>query len=254
VLWYYCDESYDNDKGVFTVAGLIAEESEWRAFEKRWHHIPNKFGVSRFHGSHLNAREHEFEGWDHKKSKQFTSKLIARITERKVHLVSCSIMLKPYKKLPVLAKNRLGTPYELCFKHCITLIAEQTIPLINPNGKFSVIYDHDTELGSKPVEMFMLMKNDSKWAHHYKLGTCAPGCWQEHLALQCADAVAYDTFKLLQTTSWKKPRISLQKILKGIPHIGICFDDDVLQQILPRVLASEDGTIICVDPTIRVNA
>lgn len=125
MLWYYCDESYH--EAVYTVAGLIAEASEWNAFEKRWHHIPKKFGVSRFHASHLNAKGHEFEGWGAQKSKQFTVKLISRIVERRMHLVSCSVIRKPYDKLPLLAKERLGTPYELCFKHCITLAAEQTI-------------------------------------------------------------------------------------------------------------------------------
>jgi len=122
--------------GVYTVAGLIAEATEWDAFEKRWHHVPGKFGVSRFHASHLNAKDYEFEGWTDRKSKQFTVKLIKRIVERRAHLVSCSVMRKPYDKLPPLAKQRLGTPYELCFKHCITLAAEQTIPRINPNGQF----------------------------------------------------------------------------------------------------------------------
>ncbi len=236
VLWYYCDESYDD--GVYTVAGLIAETSEWEAFEKRWHHIPKQFGVSRFHASHLNAKEHEFQGWDPGRSKRFTIKLIKRIVERRMHLVSCSVMRKPYDKLPPLAKERLGTPYELCFKHCITLVAEQTIPRLNPNKQFSVIYDHDTELGSKPSDLFMLMKNDSNWPHRYKLRECAAGRWQDHIPLQAADAVAYDTFKLLHTESWKRKRISSQNILKGIEHIGVCFDKHVFQQILPRVLAA----------------
>jgi hypothetical protein len=248
VLWYYCDESYD--KGVYTVAGLIAEATEWDAFEKRWHHVPGKFGVSRFHASHLNAKDHEFEGWTDRKSKQFTVKLIKRIVERRAHLVSCSVMREPYEKLPPLAKQRLGTPYELCFKHCITLAAEQTVPRISPNGQFSVIYDHNTDLGTTPVELFMMMKNDIKWAHRHKLGTCAPGSWQDYLPLQPADAVAFDTFKLLHQQSWKKVRISLRKILTGIEHIGVCFDEDVFASILPRVLAAGEGTIICVDPII----
>jgi hypothetical protein len=247
MLKLFCDESYD--PGIYTVAGLIASEQQWEKFERRWTGVPQEFGVSRFHASHLNCYGGEFEGWrGTDKGKNFSTRLIKAITQRTMVLVSCSVFRAPYDELPDVARQRLGSPYELCFKHCIALAAEQAIPRLEKDARFSVVYERDTEIGTKPTQIFDLMREDQSWKYRSRLITSAPGSWEDFMPLQPADMVAYETFKLLHNAGWPVVREALRKVLKNTPHIGVCFDKEVLQRILPKVVAQE-GTVI-VDPSI----
>jgi len=205
MLWFYCDESYDSkskEPNVYVVGGLAADESVWEKIERSWNWKNRRVGVPHFHASHLNAHDHEFKGWTKQRAKRYSSDLLKILVrqKRKLHAVSVGLLAKDYARIiNEEGRVRLGNPYILCFKECIALLAEE---LHRPqNGwdkdvKFSVILEQ-TRFQNEAIGVFYKMKAHPTWQAAYRLGTCAPGSRDEFIALQPADLIAYETFRLI---------------------------------------------------------
>jgi hypothetical protein len=144
LLTFFGDESYD--KRVFTFGGFMACDTEWDKLECEWDKEVQQAGVSRFHAAPLNGYKEEFETWrDTSKSSDFVKSLINIISNRKMVGFSFAMLLDDYEKYtsPV-AKDKLGTPYLCCFKHCIAMAAQEMSEM-PPEDKFAVIIDRNPE-------------------------------------------------------------------------------------------------------------
>src|ERR1700677_1384212 len=89
---FYCDLSYDgsppgNAKGgkhqptTYVIGGIFARPEQWDRLVEGWGEVNNEFGVPRFHAAHLNARKHEYDGWDRPRAEQYSASLL-RILNR----------------------------------------------------------------------------------------------------------------------------------------------------------------------------
>ena len=177
----------------------MAFETEWRKLERKWKRRVRKAGVSRFHAAPLNCYDGEFESWKGtNKSKEFVVPLLNIIKHRQLVGFSFAMFIDDYKKCTSqAAKDKLGTPYLCCFKHCIAMAA-QTMDM-PPEDKFAVIIDRNPE-EKEAVKLFYRIKDDSTVPYRHRLASCEPGSWEEYVPLQPADMIAYDTFKLLHDT------------------------------------------------------
>jgi len=52
----------------YVLTGLLGSEKTFRKLEENCSGINQRFGVSRFHASPLNARDGEYKDWDRKKT------------------------------------------------------------------------------------------------------------------------------------------------------------------------------------------
>jgi hypothetical protein len=211
MLWFYCDESYDsqaNDPTVYVVGGAVADEGTWTRIEDGFSAANLEAGVLEYHAAHVNAYAGEFEKWEgtpEGKACQiaYSKSLIKTMQNqgRRLQIVSVGILRKDYERIiDEDGRKKFGHPYIVCFKECVALIAEEMEKHWEPEHKFSVIFDRDKAnktLQQEAISVFYQLKDSTEWPPCHRLGTCAPGDGADFIALQPADLVAYETFRLI---------------------------------------------------------
>ncbi len=249
MLWLYCDESYDSkakNPKTFVIAGFMAEEAIWNKIEHSFERKNERVGVQRFHASHLNARDYEFKGWTAQRSKRYVKDLLAILARSRKQLIAVafSLFADEYRRIiPQEGREKFGEPYVVCFKMLVANIAK----LMDDRGfpsdyRFSIILDRN-KFNSQAVKTFFAMKEHPDNKRRHRFGTCAPGCWEEFTALQPADLIAYETFRLLQNKRQGVERVR-KAIEKMVPYnsfsskfIGAPF----FEEIKPILEASKCG-------------
>jgi len=249
MLWFYCDESYESKPKMsrtYVVAGFVAEEKTWNKVEKRWRHVNKHRGVSRFHAAELNAFDHEFKGWTSQRSKRYTKALL-KVTNRqkkKLHAVGTGLLLEDYEKVITKeGREKFGHPYLVCFKTCLSHIAERLENEgFDPDWKYSVIFDRN-EFETEAVRLFYAMKDDPRWKYRHRMGTCAPGSWKEFVLLEVADLIAYESYRYLHGQNFgnKKARKAISKMFEKNGFSGFYYDADLLKDIKDEIETSDCG-------------
>lgn len=244
---FHCDESYDSPKQklppgsppfeptTYTVAGFFGDEKTWTRVERRWGNANSRFKVPRYHASHLNAKTYEYEGWSDSQKIKYGKQMlkILKDQKRKLHAVSCGLLADEYRRI-VNEKGRenLGTPYLLCFKSCLTIIAKE-MEDFPPEDQFAVVLDQN-DFQTEAVKLFYDLKNDPGFVYRSRLATCTPAASEEVVVLQTADLIAYETFRLLHGRR-QNPDMEIRKVLKLMfdtnGFSGYYYGGDTLQQI-----------------------
>jgi hypothetical protein len=251
LLKFFCDESYDSDpnKGVvnvsqkaktihvprtYVVAGFLANEFVWDGVEKLWIKQNKAFGVSRFHATYVNARDGEFAGWSKPYRDSYVLPLleILQKQERGLHAISVGMYPRDYEKtISRHGRRMFGNPYIACFKTAVVMIAHEMELIGLPReDQFSVIFDrNDFELDA--VKIFYGLKDNPVWPLRHRLATCTPGNWEDFVPLQCADMIAYDTYRLLddKNSGMQRTRKSLESLYSKNGFMGFYFEQDILR-------------------------
>jgi hypothetical protein len=237
MLWFYCDESYDHPQHLprnYCVAGLLGEEKTFSKLERHWQRVNERFGVKRFHASPLNARDGEYEGWDQPQSIEYSKKMLGTLQKRgpALQVTSIGIHADEYRRTFSLeAQQRFGHPYIACFKGCITMIASYMRKL-PADWCFSVIFERNKELNDEIVKAFYLLKDlDPELGP--RMGTCTPGQWDENIALQPSDLVAYETMRLIKNkrSDSQQMRHAFKALIGISGFMGYYFDKYMLEEM-----------------------
>jgi len=79
------------------------------------------------------------------------------------------------------------------------------------------------------------MKNHPTWRAAYRLGDCAPGNRDEFIALQPADLIAYETFRLIHERHFgmNKIRKPLNKMFPFNGFSGFYYEPEILEHMKP---------------------
>jgi len=211
--------------------------------------------VKRYHAAYLNARSGEFDGWGKDKQISYTKNLIQALLDqkRKLHALSCSMWASDYYRIiSDDGRRKLGKPYIACFKSCIATIArEMEIRNFSPDDKFAVILDRN-EFEDEAVKVFYTMKDTPEWPYHHRLATCAPGSWQDFVPLQCADLIAYETFRLIHDGAKdEKVRKALKLMFSENGFLGYGFDPVALRSLktdLEQAVCVDNGFVVSFPP------
>ncbi|MFZ0199693.1 MAG: DUF3800 domain-containing protein [Candidatus Sulfotelmatobacter sp.] len=247
-VWFYCDESYDSqakDPNTYVVGGIAAEEIVWEKVERGWSWKNRRVGVKHFHASHLNAHDHEFTGWTKQRAKRYSRGLLKLLIKqkRKLQAVSVGVLAREYEKIiNEDGRRRLGNPYILCFKECIALLAEE---LHRPQNmwpkdvQFSVILEQN-RFQAEAIGVFYKMKSHPTWRAAYRLSSCAAGNRDEFIALQAADLIAYETFRLIHERHFgmNKVRKPLEKMFPFNGFSGFYYVPEILERM--KTIAEKD--------------
>lgn len=275
LLKFFCDESYDSDpnKGtapppkksksaevhvpkVFVVGGFLANAAVWTAIEKPWVEQNRKFGVSRFHAADVNARDGEFAGWSKTHRDSYVLPLLGIIRDqgRYLHAVSVGMYPRDYKKIINGHGRKLfGPPHIACFKSCIVLIAhEMELMGLPREDQIEVVFERN-DFESDCVKIFCALKDNPAFKLRHRLATCAPGSWEDFLPLQCADMIAYDTYRLLEdkNVGMGRTRKSLESLYPKNGFMGFYFEQDLLRSMkepLEKARGLDNGFIVTPKP------
>jgi hypothetical protein len=215
VLRGYMDESYDNSQRLFTYSCLTATGKDWREMERVWKlHLNAKNRelkrsgrqtISRYHASDCSGRRNEFEGWTHDERDAFVIGLFGIFKRIPVHAVAIDIDLDElYEVFPEWASSdRLGHAYWVLTKFVMNTIGDDFDTFADGNvtpGKHKITLFHDRTGGNGRYDPVILRSfngqvADPNYEHTHYFTTIAPLGWEDCVALQPADLVAFEMFK-----------------------------------------------------------
>jgi hypothetical protein len=235
---FYADES--SNERTFNFGGWLARSDEWEKLESQWarrlEFERRRHGkLDRFHATHCNGQKGDYKNWSVLDRVEHTKALLRIITRRGVAAVCAGLDLSAMLDIyPSDKKDPLAAAYYITVKQLMIMIARS----VKRKGEYKVAIIHDWANDYNKVikEAWTRTKDDSRWpqANRDLFVSCTPMKWQDRIALQPADLIAYDTFKLLDQTihSTPKMRKSLQSLIgNGKPVLARYINREVLLRL-----------------------
>ena len=158
------------------------------------------------------------KGWDKASQIEHTVALLDIVKRRKKILAVCAgldvdAMLRIY---PRNAKDWKPDAYKVTVTQLMIMVASYVKK--GSGHRVAIIHDWAGEYNGVIADAFTAQQDNPMWKHRELFTTIAPMKWQDRIALQAADMIAFDTFKLLDGTLHAdsvKMRRSLQSLLDG---------------------------------------
>jgi hypothetical protein len=225
VLRAYFDESYDNR--TMCVGGWLCTEDAWAAIEPKWlqrieheRRMSIKGGhepILRYHATDCANLKRQYKTWTIERQIQLTKKLIGILGGARPLPVGVAVGLSMEELMgarPDLDEKQIKwAAYFLCMCECFHNIGEAMDELF-PSERVSVIHDGSSDFDTAALGAYQQMHESRRFPYaHYFFGI-APGKWQDFVALQPADLIAYEGFKL--TAARKRGQDDLRKSLQNV--------------------------------------
>jgi len=243
----YIDESYRaKELKTFALSCLIATGSDWLKMERSWKlHLAvknrqlKKEGrrlLSRYHATDCASMHGDYEGWTVPEQIEFVQGLLDVFRRtRGVHAVGYTVDLDELCTVfPEWAGDRLETAYSVLMKFVMYTIGDDLNRMARGNPvKVTLFHDRTANGKYDPtiLRSFDYMLHDANFSYPHYFTTIAPLMWQDCIALQPADLVAFEVFKDAQgKVEARKRRKSLSALL-DLAEFGIrvkAFDKKTL--------------------------
>jgi hypothetical protein len=241
----YMDESCRQGQTLFTFSCLIASGKSWFEMERAWrlcidakNRQLKKEGrelLRRYHASDCNARRKDFEGWTPEEQIAFVKGLLRTFKRTKgVHAVGYVLNLDELCEVFPDTADRLDAAYFVLTKFIMYTIGDDFLNLGGGKPAKLTLF-HDRTAKVKYDETILrafsqqIADNNFKYAQYFT--TVAPLGWEDCIALQPADLVAFETGKYAEQKS--KKRKSFEALL-DLPQFGIhvkMFTKEILQEM-----------------------
>ncbi len=198
---FLCDESYESkqrEPRTYVVAGYFSDDITWGIINQEWSRINGKYGVPRFHASHLNAKTYEYEGWDDERKLEYSKEILKVITDqgKRLHAFVCGIHSDHYYRIiNDDGRKKLGHPYIVCFKTCITMAAmAMDKGRFPPEDQIAVFFDRNP-FKKEARDLFDRLQENEDYPYRFRLDSCTPKDMETMVPLQAADLIAYEAYR-----------------------------------------------------------
>lgn len=242
----YLDESYSRESPpkVFGLTCTIADARDWLWIEWAWQNCLDEKNtelrrngrreITRYHASKINNYAGDFEGWDDRERREFHEKLIRKVFAR--HLLGyegCAINLEQLVELwPEAKHDPLEFAYAALTKFLMIGIGKGMNREI-PDWRITLFHDR-CSYDSTYLFAFNQLLSDPGFKYRNCFTTIAPVGWEQCVALQPADLIAYENMKEIYTAFETRRRgrrkifTSLLSLDSFIPHLKSMNDDNIL--------------------------
>lgn len=209
----YIDESYGPKQNVFAWSCLIARGKDWSEIERKWKlHLAaknkelKKAGrptISRYHASDCSGCRGEFATWTRDERDVFVLKLFGIFKSFPSHTAALDIELDDLCEVfPEWAKDRLDAGYGLLTIFLMNLIGRDFVQFA-PDASPKITLFHDRTGGNGKYDPTILRAfnqqiGDPSFQYRDMFTTIAPLSWEQSIALQPADLVAFECFKFAE--------------------------------------------------------
>jgi hypothetical protein len=233
----YVDEaghSKDPSRSYLCLAGLLATETAWRAFDPEWRSACAEEGlIHPFHMMDFAALKGQFRGWTEEQRRQLLCKLIAAIRNARAIPIGSVVSVKDYNAFDPRLRSKLRDPYFMAFQSLTYNIAVATSMEVPP-GRVTMMFAHHPEhsegLGNAGELWSGLRKNNPIIA--MSMDSYVNGQAAEHSPLQAADLWAYELghhFEVIRPTR-RQPRWPFRQFVQmslnySFTHDFITFYD-----------------------------
>lgn len=244
VLQLYADTSGKATSAVWAAAGYIAEEKQWKHFNKEWQRALDEAKVSAFHATDFFNYHGEFKGWneDPPKHEKFAKRFTA-IAEKQTEVgFARGLEVEPYQRLmaPAVrglrsAPQREMTPLMMCASKLLHDIASMWRP---HRGPIAALFEREHGIG-QAIDYFNYLQYRIRAPWTKAFVTVETG-GKELLPLQAADLLAHESWRRMKEyikPSGRLVRKSMQRLLK---HSGIemrMFTEADIAAVVPRIRA-----------------
>ncbi len=247
----YMDESYDGAKqNLFVFSCLVARGKVWNEVRRAWKlqidAVNRRLAregrpiISRYHASACSGRHDEFEGWSLDERDTFVRGLFGVINRSEgMHSVAYAIELDDLCEVfPEWADDRLKAAYGLLPRFVMYTVGEDLYTSGNGQpARVTLFHDRtggDGKYDPTILNGFNTLMNAPRFRYKDYFTTIRPLAWQDCVALQPADLVAFESFKEAEAKlEARKRRKSFQALIEmdafGI-HIK-SFNKKILQDL-----------------------
>jgi hypothetical protein len=193
---------------VMCVGGWLAPDGLWEEIEEKWEQridYENRISakkdfppISRYKAADCANLKNEFDparGWSKDRQIRFVKKLVGIIGKKKLVGIGVGVSLKGYETAYPTLKAALRNMYRISMLHCLHLVGG-AMSEHWPSERVTVFYDHG-DFGGGAQSAFGAVKKPAYQYRDYFV-TVAPRSWEDSIALQPADLIAYETFKSIR--------------------------------------------------------
>lgn len=230
ILRGYFDESYNKD--VFTLCCSLSDVKGWGDIERGWKNCiraknrslrsQGRPEITRYHASHANSRDYEFENWSREERDKLAIELMATLSRGRawVSIISWSLPLREFTQQFKIK----GDPLPFCYRESLKFMMLEMVAQVNDaKKKFQrvkplkyVLFHERCSYDSVYLEGFNQMMNDPTFSGKEMFSTIASLGWEDCTPLQPADMLAYESFKdALRKFNQKNRRKSLDCLLQS---------------------------------------
>jgi hypothetical protein len=149
----FVDESGHSDdpkRNCLCLAGLIATEQAWRAFDTEWRAACQDEGlIEPFHMMHFAARKLEYKGWSEDRRKRLLGKLVTAIRKAQAISIGSVVMLRGPDALSEQVQRNYRDAHFIAFQtltYHIAVAANMMDPMVGQGpGPVTMVYAHHPE-------------------------------------------------------------------------------------------------------------
>jgi len=222
----YADEtghSKDPQRTFFCLAGLVAREESWKAFDLEWRAACAEEGVTLpFHMKDLAAFQEQFQGWSEEQRRRLLGKLVAAIRGAGAVPVGSVVSVNDYNAFPPNLRTKLKDPYFMALQP-LTWNLAVAASLEMPPGPVSMVYAYHPEHShgrGNSEELWQAFRRGNPIIAHFmeSYGSAEP---KDCTPLQAADLWAYELghhFEVIRSAGME-PRWPFKQFVEmGLKH------------------------------------
>lgn len=200
----YCDESMDDQTGIFVLAGYVATLGQWEEFDRLWRVALRNDGLAEFKASDCESGRREFKGWTVGRRRGSCERFTSVIRGARLTGGASVIDLRAYahhrqeiESLRTIPTGhganvvRYGDPYYLAFQHVTEILTLKT-KQAPPEEHVTFIFDLNNAYKDKARVLFDGVRGDTTNTFHDRMGSATFADSKAHPGLQAADLLAFE--------------------------------------------------------------
>lgn len=210
----YIDESYDGKQDVFALSCVLTRGKDWDEFERKWklhisarNRLLTRTGrslITRYHASDCSSRKREFHDWTLDERDSFVKGLFEVFKQVTTFSVVYDVQLNELCEIfPEYSADRLEAAYFWLIRFLMITISKDFRRHNVHDGHVEISLIHDRTGGDGKYDPTILrafnqMISDVTFQGREVFTGIKSLSWDQCVALQPADLVAFETFKQAQ--------------------------------------------------------
>jgi hypothetical protein len=248
VLKAYFDDSGTHDSSKAVVwAGFMATEDQWTAFEDKWTALLKREGLKTFHMTEVHNCLGQCLDWSRARSDSVIHDFRQVIAEMDVVGIGSVVRTDDWAEVvaphPWLVE-RLVSPIHLAWEHTVQQAlhwAQRRAEAGMPPEKVAMIFDLKQSEAARCIDVEGMYRKDQPWFDWFN--GAAFFAMQDHLPLQAADMLAWETYTLEKErhSQGGEPdlRPHFKAMIRDVPLHGQFYDSEALRTLVSQIATRE---------------
>jgi hypothetical protein len=246
VIRAFCDESYDGESRIYTIAGFVGRDKEWASLATRWRNRCLRENVRCYHAADCEGAYGAFVHLTPKQIVDLNTQLVDEVVGTRIVGFATSLVLEDYRKVSASsekARRILGSsPYFLTMQTFLVSVCGE-IRDSRPNYRVAFVFDQQEEFSGRAKQLYdeVKVKNPNIAPC---MGTLVYADRERFIPLQVADKLAYEAMKNLLNLRHdpkRKERIALTRMKDGRVIQTLNYLDE---ETLHQIVATNEGAIV----------